>query len=54
MDQIGMWNLFVATGLPELYLAARAQRRDQSVPPREEAPLSEGERAEKPPEKGPF
>ena len=33
MDQTGIWKLFFATGLPECYLAARAQREDRGAPP---------------------
>ena len=35
MDQTGMWNLFFATGLPEAYLAAQAERQRQgkAIPP---------------------
>ena len=28
MDERGLWNLFFATGLPEVYLAIAARRRE--------------------------
>ena len=32
MDQTGMWELFFATGRPEVYLAVRAQREAKRAP----------------------
>ena len=50
MDQTGIWKLFFATGLPECYLAARAQREDRGAPParRKKDSPSAGERTVKP------
>lgn len=31
MDQTGIWNLFFATGLPEAYLATRAEGESTAV-----------------------
>ena len=33
MDQTGIWKLFFATGLPELYLAVHAQREARGAGP---------------------
>ena len=29
MDESGLWSLFFATGLPEVYLALRGQRMEE-------------------------
>ena len=44
MDQTGMWKLFFATGLPELYLAVQSQRADgaSDAPPPERPPWKAG------------
>ena len=44
MDQAGMWKLFFATGLPELYLAVHAQREARGARPSGgESPPAAGE-----------
>ena len=49
MDRDGLWNLFFATGLPEVYLALRGAENEKNAPwaePAMTAFLPEGEHRE--------